>query len=93
MKKLLLALTILLTVFLVGCDSATITTTETTTVEPTTLDLEQIMYDILVVEYATDSCDSEELQDYLYAYEKELGVESERIETLLNMIDDRLSGD
>lgn len=168
MKKLLLALTVLMVFMLVGCDNATTTaTTETTTTENATEDvydvyralndryvqaeindttlyyhcgmgydneglpikvceelhfvtdeelmlnlsywfneydeifnerlrtneLEQILYDILVVEYATQSCSREELTDYLYAYENEINIESERIETLLEMLDQQLDGE
>lgn len=99
MKRILLALTVLLLFTLVGCDVATTTTTttETTTVEITTTDVhiifEQILYDILVVEYATESCTREELNDYLWDYENEINIESERIVTLLDMIEQQLDGE
>lgn len=84
---------------LVGCDNATTTaTTETTTAEITVTtdyhdDLEQILYDLLVVEYATNSCTREELNDYLEAYENEVAIYSYRIETLLDMIDGQINGE
>lgn len=119
MKKLLLALTVLMLFMLVGCTARTtktcqegyelrpavgyqycdeIATTETTTAEITVTtdyhdDLEQILYDVLVIEYATNSCTREELNDYLEAYENEVEIYSYRIETLLDMIDGQLEGE
>ena len=124
MKKLLLALTVLMVFMLVGCggfgnrnscglgeylvegevinycmplEDYKPTTTETTTTDITTTDyhndLEQILYDILIIEYATNLCTRDELNDYAEAYLNEVEIYSGRIETMLEMIDQQLDGE